>query len=874
MLTVKTSNTYTFVRTKSGGHTTSEHAVEKRIILSPEQAERISQIITELQQRQGMVFQSVLECDDEAREALSAEQIDDLPTGRINLVRLVKEPPAPALRRRAVIVPILLLLLLGIAIGLLLGTPQGTDLILTAEDGWSAAIRLAVTLMIIPAPLLAALTASIGEDFNAPDYDGRNPFLNPGAWATAVVGALAAYAVNALQVEPLDSAFGVTLLPLVGAVALSGFGIYAAFQQAIRFPLVSAPVAAFVLVAIGAWPAQIGSFLGSPLLLATMLSAWALLLSALIHYYRRVEHSFPFWMVFALAVVAALVSHLSNRHAVVVWPLWLTLPLLAAALVLILLRTSVRGFRYWMTGLVIAFGVILTFWTYEIGRPVDMMRGAVRSERGVALDKAVDDLLARQAAQKMAPVIVIVAASGGGIKASYWTSKVLSQATDLSPSLRGQLLAASGVSGGSLGLALYRSLLDVPSPRCDAAKESGPIESCVAAFHRQDLLAGLIGAYGTSEIANFVLPVFPRRSVALEKAWEERWSSTVRDADGQAVANVMARPFSALWQGKSAAPALILNTTRPRVGDRIVLSNLDLARVLQPPSSCGANIAEHLDMPLSTAANASARFPVVEEWGWFRVLNPAMGCASVETIADGGFYDNYGAATALDLYQAVKARVKDRIPAPKIIVVQISSDVDCRLAIPLDDDPERKAECDARAKKRREELGQGDLPSGYSRKFFLNAVERDQKLRAWQHDRVAWVRKWFYSSGGEEEAKGVPVDWTPPGMVGTMMNAVSVNGLTVASRLRETVKMNGDRYFHFSLGGAFDIPLGWSLSRHAIQEIDVALEDGTNCRAMAELVRELSHQPQMPKCRPSRAGSVPIGMKAKLPLLTKLASDE
>lgn len=242
-------------------------------------------------------------------------------------------------------------------------------------------------------------------------------------------------------------------------------------------------------MAIGAWPAEAGSRLGSPLLLAAILSAWAMLLAAAIHHYRHATAVWPFWTVVTTGAAMAIASHLSSRHAVTFWPLWPVIALLAAAGGLRLLRARSARFgdaAYGATALAV---LLLILWAYLVGRPPDMIRGTPRAVTARPdLNHATDALLARQAALKAAPVIVIVAASGGGIKASYWTAKVLGRATDLAPSLRDQLLVASGVSGGSLGLALYRGLLSTPSPRCDADEPGGPLERCVAAFHRQDLL--------------------------------------------------------------------------------------------------------------------------------------------------------------------------------------------------------------------------------------------------------------------------------------------------------------------------------------------------------------------------------------------------
>ena len=54
--------------------------------------------------------------------------------------------------------------------------------------------------------------------------------------------------------------------------------------------------------------------------------------------------------------------------------------------------------------------------------------------------------------------VVLVAASGGGIAAAYWTATVLGDLADASPGFAARVFAMSGVSGGALGLLTYAAL--------------------------------------------------------------------------------------------------------------------------------------------------------------------------------------------------------------------------------------------------------------------------------------------------------------------------------------------------------------------------------------------------------------------------------
>src|SRR4030088_2025031 len=145
-----------------------------------------------------------------------------------------------------------------------------------------------------------------------------------------------------------------------------------------------------------------------------------------------------------------------------------------------------------------------------------MIRGEVRFRQGATLEEALKGWRERNRdceppLGKPLP-IVLVAAAGGGVRASYWTSLILSRATDQAPILRQRLFMGSGVSGGSLGLAIYRALLELETPRCGQQSEIS-LESRVALFHQNDFLAGLLAETLTGSILRSFVPIpFPDRS--------------------------------------------------------------------------------------------------------------------------------------------------------------------------------------------------------------------------------------------------------------------------------------------------------------------------------------------------------------------------
>jgi hypothetical protein len=94
--------------------------------------------------------------------------------------------------------------------------------------------------------------------------------------------------------------------------------------------------------------------------------------------------------------------------------------------------------------------------------------------------------------------------------------------------------------------------------------------------------------------------------------------------------------------GRSPLPALLLNATRVETGTRLVVSPImvDATSFAEAGDALSAVTAGRgQDLPLVTAAHLSARFPYISPAGRFRGGH----------VVDGGYFENSGAATALDV---------------------------------------------------------------------------------------------------------------------------------------------------------------------------------------------------------------------------------
>ena len=282
------------------------------------------------------------------------------------------------------------------------------------------------------------------------------------------------------------------------------------------------------------------------------------------------------------------------------------------------------------------------------------------------------------------PTLVMVATAGGGSRAAYWTASVLGTIQDLHPDFDKQLFGISGVSGGSLGAIVYRGLLTA-LPGGEAACEAIPkvkyvYRACAARILRQDFLSSTLAATVLPDLVQRFLPwgFLPDRAGGLEKAWEAAWDEAMGPNGNP---DLFAQDFLSAWppdatgHARTALPALFLNGTSVATGKRIVTSNLDVS-----PSLADAFDFYHrwpIRIRVSTAANNSARFPIIGPAGTLRLDATEGDTGEMDRVVDGGYFENFGAATALELLQAIE-RASCREPpkscAYDLVVIQISSD--------------------------------------------------------------------------------------------------------------------------------------------------------------------------------------------------------
>jgi hypothetical protein len=253
--------------------------------------------------------------------------------------------------------------------------------------------------------------------------------------------------------------------------------------------------------------------------------------------------------------------------------------------------------------------------------------------------------------------LVLVAAAGGGIRAAWWTVEALNRLA-ATPCRRHAVFAASGVSGGSLGLAIMDASAD---HNAALARVAGPdaLAAAIDGLLLRDTVAGMTGL----DLIAAGMPAgqrFPDRAALMEHAWESGDPG-------------LAQPFP--LRHPVLPWLLMFNSTAVGTGCRAIIADRRIAPAAARPAvstpACGLTstvavpdsydfFAElpclaHIDT--ATAALLSARFPFVTPSG---VVN---GCGSkagtqVEQYVDGGYADSTGLATLAGLAPELMSAVR------------------------------------------------------------------------------------------------------------------------------------------------------------------------------------------------------------------------
>jgi hypothetical protein len=396
--------------------------------------------------------------------------------------------------------------------------------------------------------------------------------------------------------------------------------------------------------------------------------------------------------------------------------------------------------------------------------------------------------------------VVLVSSEGGGIRGAAWTALVLSRLTEQvgqggsgGSRFAKHLFAGSGVSGGSLGLATYAALLHRPVPGATLEKRAQGLLS-------HDFLAPTLANMFFVDFTQRWLPGawFDDRSRALTRAWERAGEQQETDALTQPLADLYRTPQGDL---DTSMPALFLNSTAVAEGRRVIQHPFRaMATPQQQPWTAAFDGATWLGprVPLSEVVLNSARFTYLNPAGTLETAVPVGATPPVPAqlqLVDGGYFENSGATTLLEVMQRLRAVAAQRGQTLRFIVLHISNDP--------------------------------DAPD------FVQAHDRAKPLP-------------FYSTACPVSEAAAP---RPSGEASAPMQALlntrGARGEYARVQLMRALQPNqadpasGDMLWHFRLcPGEYPIPLGWTMSAPVFGELQRQLEHNYPLDAMVRALDE------------------------------------
>ena len=329
----------------------------------------------------------------------------------------------------------------------------------------------------------------------------------------------------------------------------------------------------------------------------------------------------------------------------------------------------------------------------ESAAPVNSPAGSVEDEfekwYRLRVDRDQDEF------KKQGYPVYIVAAQGGGIYAAAQAVQFLTKLHTTCERFAQHLFAISGVSGGSVGAALFAAMTDeftATKDQCRSIAELGlgPPRTPQMEMAQQsalelvrndyDFLSPLIASALFPDFAQrFILPPLPvlSRARALEQAIEGAWASTATKHFNGSGRDALRNGVLASWNPAGIKPALFFNTTEVGSGRRRIIAPFGLGEEFSTDARF-LPLAKDYDIPVSVAAVASARFPWLTPAAWFlEAEQPADpdGKPRIATshVVDGGYFENSGVTTAAEIINRLENRARTCCKNARFYLIVLTS---------------------------------------------------------------------------------------------------------------------------------------------------------------------------------------------------------
>jgi len=272
--------------------------------------------------------------------------------------------------------------------------------------------------------------------------------------------------------------------------------------------------------------------------------------------------------------------------------------------------------------------------------------------------------------------LVMAAAEGGGIRAATWTVDVLRELPAASGCASAAVFASTGASGGSIGLASFRT---------NGNPTGGGADQTTSDFGGDDALsADLAGLLGGDLVGSVSGIRVPSSAAPHDDGWAWHDRTAMQELTWESQAPQFAQPFDA--DPIEPTGYVVMGSTDATSLCKVLVSQLDLsaggwtqtdpgdgAQTAASPdcASRKAEFASTIDLvdylgacsanlTWASAAELSARFPFVSPGGRFSPATLPEGCRDVADLqlVDGGSTDNSAIGTWVDMAPALAAKIR------------------------------------------------------------------------------------------------------------------------------------------------------------------------------------------------------------------------
>ena len=227
------------------------------------------------------------------------------------------------------------------------------------------------------------------------------------------------------------------------------------------------------------------------------------------------------------------------------------------------------------------------------------------------------------------PILVVVATSGGGITAAYWTAKCLAEIEKKHPIFPSHLRMVFGSSGGMIGAAAYVAEVRKP-PDPDGPSRRAALAEAVGKDHL------------TPTIRRMLLGDLS--SILDRRDQEEDRGRTLEDAWAKNIGPAFAQPFEMLRKGEAEGwrPSLVISPMIVEDAKFLLISNLDLGGLEGADELFKLYPKDRKTFALGTALRMNAAFPLVSPGAYL----PPTRELPARRVVDAGYLDNYGVRLA------------------------------------------------------------------------------------------------------------------------------------------------------------------------------------------------------------------------------------